>query len=75
MSLETIRAECERQITNHGEDAHVILVLPIRLNAKVLGRRRIAGREGPIGDSRGECERGEIVDFKARDVLAWLDRP
>jgi hypothetical protein len=64
-----LRAECERVIAEIGADADVLLVLP---GPTRPGRRRLFGRRGPLGKFVGDCERGSLCEFRAKDVLPWI---
>ena len=71
-----IAAQCRRNLAAHGDDAHVVLVVPRRPRPPCREFMRIAGRAGPKGRVVGESQAGTgtVLDCRAAEVLAWLER-
>ena len=75
LDIETIRKRCidaiNHPILGQRPDCEITFVLP---GVSSAATRRLCGRRGPRGQNFADTEDGNLVAFKAREVLAWLDR-
>ncbi len=72
MSPDELRAHCRRQMEIiESDDPRVLLTLPGKWRSD---SKRLAGRSGPLGRCVADTPKGVLVDFSAREILAWLDR-
>ncbi|HWV38574.1 MAG TPA: hypothetical protein VN033_08845 [Vulgatibacter sp.] len=72
MTPTELRDHCRRQMEIiESDDARVLLTLPGRWRSDT---KRLAGRSGPSGRCIADTPKGVLVEFYAREVLAWLDR-
>lgn len=72
MTIEELAEECKTQIELGGEDAYVLLYFPKRKWGKTNTRRLCKG--GPTGIVINELDGGITVQFKAQEILDFIEQ-